>query len=148
MDTSDSKHFSQYFILRYTEEHIDEVVVSTDKFFEDNPEYAHTIENYVPAFHNISDLIPATVDNFWSGNLFPYTEAEYELHSSIYFATRGFYKHALNSLLLQSHIMGSSRGPKRSLRRQQDLQDACPDSLFAPTQIPARHGRPGSETLG
>lgn len=32
----------------------------------------------------------------WS--FIPYTEAEYELHSSIYFATRGFYKHALNSL--------------------------------------------------
>src|SRR2546429_8205913 len=49
-------------------------------------------------FHCIFDLIPATVDNFWSGNLFPYTEAEYELNSSIYFATRGFYKQALNSL--------------------------------------------------
>ncbi|SRR6266516_138307 len=98
MDKQDSTYFSQYFILRYVEEHIDGVVASTAKFFEDNPEYAQIIESYVLVFHCISDLIPATVDNFWSGNLFPYTEAEYELHSSIYFATRGFYKHALNSL--------------------------------------------------
>ena len=98
MDKKDSTYFSQYFILRHVEEHIDEVAAATAKFFEDNPEYAHIIENYVLVFHNISDLIPATVDNFWSGNLFPYTESEYELHSSVYFATRGFYKHALNSL--------------------------------------------------
>src|SRR2546421_3533237 len=98
MDKQDSQYFSHYFILRYVEEHIDEVVASTATFFEDNPEYAQIIENYVLVFHCIFDLIPATVDNFWSGNLFPYTEAEYELHSSIYFATRGFYKHALNSL--------------------------------------------------
>ena len=98
MDTSASTYFSQYFILRHVEEHIDEVVASTAKFFEDNPEYAQIIESYVLVFHSVMDLIPATVDNFWSGNLFPYTEAEYELHSSVYFATRGFYKHALNSL--------------------------------------------------
>src|SRR5258708_13675122 len=99
MDTSGSTYFSQYFILRYVEEHIDEVVAATAKFFEDNPEYAQIIESYVLVFHSVMDLIPATVDNFWSGNLFPYTEAEYEIHSSVYFATRGFYKHALNSLL-------------------------------------------------
>jgi hypothetical protein len=98
MDKSDSKYFSNYFILRHSEEHIDDVVASTDKFFEDNPEHAQIIESHVLVFHSVMDLIPATVDNFWSGNLFPYTEAEYELNSSIYFATHGFYKHALNSL--------------------------------------------------
>ena len=98
MDTSESKYFSQYFILRYTQEYIDDVVAATDTFFAGHPEYANIIEHYVFVFHNILDLIPATVDNFWSGHLFPYTEAEYELHSSVYFATRGFYKHALNSL--------------------------------------------------
>lgn len=98
MDTRDSSHFSQYFILKYVKEHIDEVVAESAKFFANHPEYAQIIEDYVFVFHNISDLIPSTVENFWSGNLFPYTEAEYELHSSVYFATRGFYKHALNSL--------------------------------------------------
>lgn len=98
MDTSGRKYFSQFFMLRYTQEHIDEVVEATDTFFADHPEYANIIEHYVLVFHAIMDLIPTTLDNFWSGNLFPYTEAEYELHSSIYFATRGFYKHALNSL--------------------------------------------------
>lgn len=98
MDTKDSSYFSQYFYLRHVEENIDEVVAATAKFFDEHSEYARIIDDYISVFHNISDLIPATVDNFWSGNLFPYTEAEYELHSSVYFATRGFYKHALNSL--------------------------------------------------
>jgi hypothetical protein len=98
MGTSDSKHFSSYFLLRSVEEHIDEVVAATDTFFEDSPEYAHIIEKYVLVFHHLFDIIPETVDKFWSGHIFPYAEAEYELHSSIYFATRGFYKHALNSL--------------------------------------------------
>src|SRR5260221_1400887 len=98
MDKLDSKYFSNFFILQSSEEHLDEVAASTDKFVEDNSEYAQIIESYVLVFHSVMDLIPATVDNFWSGNLFPYTEAEYELHSSVYFATRGFYKHALNSL--------------------------------------------------
>jgi hypothetical protein len=98
MDTKNSSYFSQYFYLRHIEKHIDEVVVATAKFFDDHSEYAHIIDDYISVFHNISDLIPATEENFWSGNLFPYTEAEYELHSSVYFATRGFYKHALNSL--------------------------------------------------
>ena len=83
MDTSDSTYFSQYFILRHVEEHIDEVVASTDTFFVDNPEYAQIIESYVIVFYSIIDLIPETVDNFWSGNIFPYTEAEYELNSRI-----------------------------------------------------------------
>jgi hypothetical protein len=98
MVKQDSSYFSQYFILKYVEEHIDEVVAETAKFFDDHPEYGQIIEDYVSVFHSISDLIPVTEENFWSGNLFPYTEAEYELHSSVYFATRGFYKHALNSL--------------------------------------------------
>ncbi len=98
MDKPDSKDFSNYYFLRLLEEHIAEVVPSTFKFLEDHPEYARIIESYVLVFHNIIDLIPSTIENFWSGNLFPYNEAEYELYSSIYFATRGFYKHALNSL--------------------------------------------------
>jgi hypothetical protein len=51
-------------------------------------------------------------------------------------------------LVLQSQLARSSRGSERCLRRHQDLQDACPDPLFAPAQITARHGRPWSETLG
>ncbi len=98
MDKSDSQYSSHFLFLRLVEEHVDEVVVATDTFFADNPEYAHRIESYVDVFRLIMDLIPATVDNFWSGNLFPYTEAEYELNSSVYFAIRGFYKQALNSL--------------------------------------------------
>ena len=52
------------------------------------------------------------------------------------------------SLVLQSHITGSSRGSERSLGRKQDLQDARPDALFAPALVATGHRGPGSETLG
>src|SRR5437588_4536706 len=97
MDEVDNKYFFG-FILKQSEEHLAEVVASTEKFFEDNASYAQTIETNSLVFHCIEDLIPLTVENFWSGILFPYTEAEYELNSSIYFVTHGFYRQALNGL--------------------------------------------------
>jgi len=87
-----------FFILRDVEEHSDEVEKATSEFFKNQPIYAQTIEDYVMVFRRIMDIVPSTVDNFMSGSLFPYTEAEYELNSAIYFVTRGFYKQAINGL--------------------------------------------------
>jgi hypothetical protein len=41
----------------------------------------------------------------------------------------------LFSLVLQSHLKGSSRGQERSLRRKQDVQNAYPQTLFQPALI-------------
>src|SRR6266571_8351982 len=42
----------------------------------------------------------------------------------------------------------SSRGEEGSLRREQDLQDTCPQPFFHPALIPAGYGGPGPEALG
>jgi len=74
------------------------VFSETETYFENNPEFAEEIDKYLIVFRAIMDLVPLTVENFLSGNLFPYLEAEYELNSSIFFAENGFYKHAITSL--------------------------------------------------
>ena len=56
--------------------------------------------------------------------------------------------HAEIGLVLQSHIIGSGRGPERSLGRKQDLQDTRPDALFAPALIATGHRRPGPKGAG
>ena len=52
------------------------------------------------------------------------------------------------SLVLQSHLEGSSRGQEQSLRRKQYLQDASPQALFYPALIATGHRRPRPKALG
>jgi hypothetical protein len=54
----------------------------------------------------------------------------------------------IGTLVLQSHITESSRGPERNLRWEQDLQDTSPDALFAPALLTTGHGRPGPKAFG
>ena len=52
------------------------------------------------------------------------------------------------SLVLQSHLQGSSRRQEGSLRREQDLQDPRPQALFTPALVPAGYRRPRPKALG
>ena len=51
------------------------------------------------------------------------------------------------SLVLQSHLKSSSRGQERRIRRKQDMQDVCPQTLFEPALIATGHRRPRSKAL-
>src|SRR5260370_40534755 len=44
-------------------------------------------------------------------------------------------------------VIRSSGRSERCFVRKENLQDACPDTLFAPALIAAGHRGPGSETL-
>lgn len=59
---------------------------------------ADKIEENIWIHRSLTDLVPQTVEKFWSGHIFPLTEAEYELESSIEFCKLGFYKHAIVAL--------------------------------------------------
>lgn len=59
---------------------------------------ANKIEKNVWVHRSLTDLVPETIENFWSGHIFPLSEAEYELESSIEFCKLGFYKHAIAAL--------------------------------------------------
>src|SRR5260221_9826559 len=54
----------------------------------------------------------------------------------------------LSALVLQRHLISSSRGSDGHLCSLQDLQDASPPSLFAPALIATGHRLPGSEAFG
>lgn len=80
------------------EEYTNEVIEDTEKYLIANPNIREEIDKYVLAYRALLDLLPQTVNHFWSGHVFPYTESMYELEASMYFVKTGFYKHAINAL--------------------------------------------------
>jgi len=93
------KKLSNYSILINNDlNYIFKVLESSENFLINNKNYIKTINIYLLAYKNLLDLIPETIENFWSGHIFPYTESEYELESSILLAFLGFYKQAINCL--------------------------------------------------
>lgn len=91
-------HSLDFFPLHFVENSVEEAKNNTYAFFESTPEITSVIDNHFVAFRRIMDIVPTTVQNMLSGNLFPYIEAETELNASLYFASRGFYKQAINGL--------------------------------------------------
>lgn len=75
-----------------------EILNESNQYFEKNPETVKEVQDCVWVLRSLFELIPQTVENFWSGHVFPITEAEYELESSIAFCKFGFYKHAISLL--------------------------------------------------
>jgi len=75
-----------------------EILGESNKFLDINTETTQRINKCYWVFHSLFELIPETVENFWSGHIFPITEAQYELECSIVFCKLGFYKHAIASL--------------------------------------------------
>ena len=49
-------------------------------------------------YHHVGDLIPHTMENFWSGHFFPWLESWEEIQISCNLALFGFYKQAKVSL--------------------------------------------------
>lgn len=56
------------------------------------------IEACLWVYRCLLDLVPETINQIFSGHIFPLTEGEYELESSIGLCKLGFYKHAIGAL--------------------------------------------------
>lgn len=82
--------------------HSDKLIAKTlnesNEYLASHPEIREKIEECNWIFRWLFNLIPETLDNFWSGHVFPMTEAEYELECSIVFCKLGFYKHSIGAL--------------------------------------------------
>lgn len=50
------------------------------------------------AFHSIGISIPQTMDNYWSGHYFPFSESFEEFEVSYLLCSQGFYKQSMTSL--------------------------------------------------
>lgn len=84
--------------LLHSDKLIMDILNASNKYLEEHVEIREKIEEYNWIFRSLFELIPETVENFWSGHVFPIAEAEYELECSIVLCKLGFYKHAITSL--------------------------------------------------
>jgi hypothetical protein len=98
MSMPKKKQSKDSLFLLHSDKLIMEILNGSNEFIEQNKEIKEKIEEYNWIFRSLFELIPETVENFWSGHVFPVTEAEYELECSIVLCKLGFYKHAIASL--------------------------------------------------
>lgn len=75
-----------------------DILNASNEYLEQHAEIREKIEESYWIFRSLFELIPETVENFWSGHVFPVTEAQYEIECSIVLCKLGFYKHAIASL--------------------------------------------------
>jgi hypothetical protein len=75
-----------------------EVYNKTKEYLEGNPEIAEKIQNLSWVYHSIYNIIPTTMESFWSGHNFPYDESWDELQISFNLISFGLYKQAMVSL--------------------------------------------------
>lgn len=93
------KQFDLSFIpFSYTPIQATVVANATKEFIKLNPKFKEQMDEYSWAYHSIANLIPQTLENFWSGHYFPYTDSWHELQISFNLAYMGFYKQSYMSL--------------------------------------------------
>lgn len=85
--------------LLNSDEKVLDILDQTNKYLTDQKDDgAQDINEHLWAYRSLIDLVPETVEQFWSGHTFPLTEGEYELESSIVLSKLGFYTHAISAL--------------------------------------------------
>lgn len=85
--------------LLHSDERVLSILNQTNEFLETRKsDIADRINDSVWIVRSLHDLLPETTENIWSGHIFPLSEAQYELESSIVFCKFGFYKHAIGCL--------------------------------------------------
>jgi len=87
---------------------VEDVYNKSEEYIEINSNLRDEIATYLWAYHEIGNLIPQTVENFWSGHFFPYSESYYELENSFELCKQGFYRHSLFALrcVLELGVIG------------------------------------------
>jgi hypothetical protein len=85
--------------LLHSDERVLSILNQTNEVLETHKsDIADRISDSVWILRSLYDLLPETTESIWSGHVFPLSEAQYELESSIVFCKFGFYKHAIGCL--------------------------------------------------
>ena len=84
--------------LLNSDEIILQVLKESNNYFESKNEISSKVNRIIWILRSMEDLLPQTVESFWSGHMLPMIEASYELESSVQLCKFGFYKHALIAL--------------------------------------------------
>lgn len=77
---------------------VEEVYNKSEEYLEIHGDLREEVATHLWAYHEIGDLVPQTVENFWTGHFFPYSESYYELENSFELCELGFYRHSLFTL--------------------------------------------------
>jgi len=89
-------------------EKIEEVYKRSEEYLKNHNDLQDEIATYLWAYYNVMDLVPQTVESFWSGHFFPFAESYYELENSFELCKQGFYRHSLFALrcVLELSVIG------------------------------------------
>lgn len=79
-------------------ENVEAVYEASESFLNSHLDIKAKLEEGLWAFHSLGQLIPETIEKFGSGHYFPYSEAFYNLQSSLELAMHGFYSQAFVGL--------------------------------------------------
>jgi len=86
--------------LRIINDHgkIEDVYKISEEYLTNHNNLQEEIATYLWAYYQAHHLVPQTVENFWSGHSFPFSESYYELENSFELCKQGFYRHSLFAL--------------------------------------------------
>jgi hypothetical protein len=95
-------------ILLNNHEKIEDVYKKSEEYLKKNNDLQEEFATYLWAYYEVSDLVPQTVENLWSGHIFPFSESYYELENSFELCKQGFYRHSLFALrsVLELAVLG------------------------------------------
>ncbi|MBN2186575.1 MAG: hypothetical protein JW732_03890 [Dehalococcoidia bacterium] len=87
---------------------IEEVYKRSEEYLKNHNVLQEEIATYLWAYHQVGDLVPQTIESFWSGHFFPFAESYYELENSFELCKQGFYRHSLFALrcVLELAVIG------------------------------------------
>jgi hypothetical protein len=113
---------------------IENVYSKSVQYLEGNASLYEEIGDFVWAYNEVGALVPQTIDNFWSGHFFPFSESYFELENSSQFCMQGFYRHAFSTLrsVLELALIGIyfDRADKSHVDSQEWLKSIDPTPFF------------------
>ena len=93
------KRKTNYFLhTGQSDQDILEIQELTHAYLEDNQGIVNKINEILWVYRAMTDILPQTLENATSPHVFPISESQYELESSIQLCKLGFYKHAIIAL--------------------------------------------------
>ena len=98
LKVNNKKKYFNSILAAQSDQNTLEVLEWTNAYLQDNEEKVNKINEILWVYRAMTDILPQTLDNATSGHVFPISESQYELESSIQLCKLGFYKHAIVAL--------------------------------------------------
>lgn len=74
---------------------VENVYRISEEYLTNHNDLLEETATYLRAYYEAHHLVPQTIENFWSGHSFPFSESYYELENSFELCKEGFYRHSL-----------------------------------------------------